>query len=887
MHTKTITALLIALTAAVLAVLGPAATARSATTCTKTWKSAVDGDWADPAKWSPSGAPTTADDVCITAAGSYTIRVADSRSVHSLTIGGTSGTQTLRLDATQFYAALYSATSVDVGANGAIALTSSLATDDYLDTPQLTNAGTLSVEAGSGGARYLRGSLTNTGTVTIAAATAYDRSGTFLNQGTLGLANAPLALSNGGGLDNEGAIAATGAGQLTLANGAYKHAGTFSGPDPIVVAGGSLELAGSNPAAFVLRGNVTLVGNVAAGQTIYVDPSASPAYVTALAAISNAGTIRLDSGAQSATLDLRGGLANSGTLAIAAEPGATRHVQGSVANSGTVDVEADTSYSGPTGATFTNQGSLKLVDAALTVSYSPFTNAAGGSIAETGSGRLVLTGTLDWAGGALSGPNPISLTDSTLDISGTGPAAFVLRGTSSLGGTVASGQTLTLDPSSTIATLRGSSFRNEGTVAIGPGTNIAQLYTTDSAGFVNAGTLSIDGGGTRRLAGFVTNTGTVHVAAATSYDAFGATFLNQGALELADATLTVVGSTLSNAAGGSIAETGTGQLMVTGNGSTFGHGAGTITGANPVRFGAGAMLDVSGSNPGAFVLNGNGYLRGGLPGSQQMVTVEGTCAGSSSLAGVSGGFTSNGTIVLTSSGCAQSAEVYVPTQTLANAGTLRIEKGAGGARWIRGSLANAKLVELPASTTLQVAERYSQTKKGQLKTWVRNATAVGKLAVSASGSASLAGTLAIARAKAFVPAVGDTIEILTGGTLSGAFSKETGAVIAQARYFLPSYAASSVSLLVKEASASITPASGQGGTTVAVTGSSLPPSDTVTLTFTDAHGTITTLGTVTTDSAGAFTTSVAIPASAAAGNGNLGAKSKLAAVQVLQTFTVT
>ena len=53
------------------------------------------------------------------------------------------------------------------------------------------------------------------------------------------------------------------------------------------------------------------------------------------------------------------------------------------------------------------------------------------------------------------------------------------------------------------------------------------------------------------------------------------------------------------------------------------------------------------------------------------------------------GVTSKGTIVLTSSGCAQAADVYLPTQTLANAGTLRLEKGAGGERWIHGSIANS------------------------------------------------------------------------------------------------------------------------------------------------------------------------------------------------------
>ncbi|MFN7965043.1 MAG: hypothetical protein U0V87_05075 [Acidobacteriota bacterium] len=66
---------------------------------TKSWNSTASGNWGDATKWTPSGVPTATDDVVITLAGTYTVTLNVSSQVASLTLGGSSGTQTLSMSA--------------------------------------------------------------------------------------------------------------------------------------------------------------------------------------------------------------------------------------------------------------------------------------------------------------------------------------------------------------------------------------------------------------------------------------------------------------------------------------------------------------------------------------------------------------------------------------------------------------------------------------------------------------------------------------------------------------------------------------------------------------------------------------------------------------------
>ncbi len=77
-----------------------AVTSPTPSSCTKTWASAVSGNWSDASMWSPAGVPTSSDTVCITNdAASYTVTVDTSAVAGSLLVGGAAGTQTLDISA--------------------------------------------------------------------------------------------------------------------------------------------------------------------------------------------------------------------------------------------------------------------------------------------------------------------------------------------------------------------------------------------------------------------------------------------------------------------------------------------------------------------------------------------------------------------------------------------------------------------------------------------------------------------------------------------------------------------------------------------------------------------------------------------------------------------
>lgn len=65
----------------------------------KSWNSATGGNWGDATKWTPSGVPAATDDAVITLAGTYTVTLNVNSQVASLTLGGSSGTQTLSMSA--------------------------------------------------------------------------------------------------------------------------------------------------------------------------------------------------------------------------------------------------------------------------------------------------------------------------------------------------------------------------------------------------------------------------------------------------------------------------------------------------------------------------------------------------------------------------------------------------------------------------------------------------------------------------------------------------------------------------------------------------------------------------------------------------------------------
>ena len=433
-----------------------------------------------------------------------------------------------------------------------------------------------------------------------------------------------------------------------------------------------------------------------------------------------------------------------------------------------------------------------------------------------------------------------------------------------------------------------ASFTNAGMLVLTAGGcgNIAQISMPAGSTLTNSGTIASNAGsgGSRNLVGAgaftLLNSGTLALNTTTSFNTFGATLTNQGALSIAAGQQLTAngGETINNNAGGTIS--GGGVLLV--QGGVLDHGAGTITLTSPVQL-VDSNLNLLSGNALSVDWQGTGALSGNVAAGQSL-TLDSTCT-RNAIVNAAASFTNSGTLLMTASGCGNISQLSLPGKTMTNKGTLQVDAGSGGTRVLNGNLTNQKLVQVAAGLTLQVVNggAYTQTSTGQYKTLIDASGNRGQLSVS--GTATLAGTLAIGRNPAFQPTSGSFL-VISAATRTGTVAKETGAVIAKTRYFLPGYTATTATLDVTTASMTGAPSKGHGGTNVVLSGAGFPPNDTIVLTFTDFNLVTTTYPSATTDGTGAFSANITIPAGAALGAGKIKAKSTFAGVTGSKKFTV-
>ena len=297
-----------------------AVTSPTPSPCTKTWASAVSGNWSDASMWSPVGVPSSSDTVCITNdAASYTVTVDTSAVAGSLLVGGKAGTQTLDISASESLQ-LYgnSATSP----HGTITMENSTSgyTYLYLDGYTLTNAGTFSVPAGPSGSYYAyvynSGSLVNTGTVSV--------------DGALYLGSVTFTNSTGGSVVNNGLFTAG-----TYVQNGGSNSGTSLAPSTLV-------LSGSGNASFSAQGMSVQGGPLMSGQSIDIPGGGSMSLDNNL---TNDGTITMENSPSGYTYLYLGGytLTNAGTFSVPAGPSGSYYAyvynSGSLVNTGTVSVD--------------------------------------------------------------------------------------------------------------------------------------------------------------------------------------------------------------------------------------------------------------------------------------------------------------------------------------------------------------------------------------------------------------------------------------------------------------------------------------------------------------------------------------------------------------------
>jgi hypothetical protein len=322
------------------------------------WTNTAGGSWFTGTSWSKGSPPTSGEEACITAAGTYTVTMTQTMStvsVKSLTIGGTSGTQTLVVGSSCSVNAVLSTTEgFSIGALGAVTMTDGelCGGSVALDGP-IANAGTIRTEPGSGGARDLQGNLTNKGTLAIGTNSTFNGSGTTLvNQGAINPAGGvQLTVSNGSSVSNGsgGKISATGSGDIFMSPGTSfsEGAGTTSGTQPVFIDDATLSYTGAGASLIRLRGSSPLSGNLASGQSLSIESTCGEnATASAGTSFTSAGTITLtnaESCGNNATLSLTGEtrtLESKGTLNVENPHGGARAIEGNLANGGIVSLSA-------------------------------------------------------------------------------------------------------------------------------------------------------------------------------------------------------------------------------------------------------------------------------------------------------------------------------------------------------------------------------------------------------------------------------------------------------------------------------------------------------------------------------------------------------------------
>ena len=714
----------LALVAAVCATFALSALAPAvahASGCTDSWVNTAGGSWFTGSNWSKEAPPGPEDEACITTSGTYTVTMTQESgtvSLRALTVGGTSGTQTLAVGSSCSVNAILATTGgISNGAQGAITLTNGDGCGDSVTvTGPITNAGTITSEPASGGSRNLQGNITNTGTLAVNTNTAYNGSSTTLtNEGPLDIATGKeLAVSSKNTFVNGtgGSIVAGETGGVTLSGATYTQgAGTTSGTKPVIDDDGALKYTGGGKSFIALRGTSTLSGNLDAVQSISVESTCSEnTTVTASKSFSSAGTITLTNGdgcGDSATLAIsEGTFANTGKLITEPAHGGNRSLQGSIKNTGVLSIKVTTAYNG-TGATLTNEGTLSLAEGTqLTVSAEgALINGAGGSIAASGGADVAMnSGTFFTEGaGTTSGIKPVIVDDGTLTYTGGGSSLIALHGSSKLVGSLGAEQTLSIEStcSENATVTAAASFTNAGTIKLtnGDGCGNNATFTISEGTLTNTGKLITEPahGGTRTVQGNLTNTGTLSFNVSTAYNGASGTLTNEGSLNIAEGNqLNVSGnnSFVNGTAGNITAPSGAYVSML--SGTTFTEGAGTTTGAKPVIVDDGT-LNYTGTGASTIALHGTSTLNGSL-GAEQILSVESTC-GENALAEVPTSATNAGTIKLTNGdGCGNNATLNVETGTLTNSGKIVTEVPIGGARTLEGNLINTGTLTTKANT---------------------------------------------------------------------------------------------------------------------------------------------------------------------------------------------
>lgn len=467
--------------------------------------------------WS-NGTPTGACDVTIASAGSDVITMTGGINVKSLQLGGALSTPQLVISDQSPNTNLDAQPAgITIAAGASVTLTClpggcpNGGPDIYSGASPFANAGTVKVDANTGGGAVVGGAITNTGTI------AFEQSGslggTVVNQGTISIVDGATATNSGASCgdpgasvknDTDGLIDGASTGVLSVRNFVQGDGVT---KDVQIPCGGTLSYVGDGASEIRATGGFNLTGEMQAGQSLTISHESNNTNAALQSNFTNNGSITLTCPAFGCNGDMSGGggagfnvndkdFVNAGTFTVAASSGTGASLgpnsDGTLVNTGTMSFNQSAALKGPVA----NKGAINIADEKKVTSAGDscadaaarVKNDTGGSITGTGSGHLEVRH-YEQGAGTTSGSAPVRIPCGDLSYTGTGAGIVQVDGVGTpMTGNLAAGQTLRV-----IGSVNSGTFTNAGRIT-GSGTINGSV---ENSGVVapgeSPGTLSITG----------------------------------------------------------------------------------------------------------------------------------------------------------------------------------------------------------------------------------------------------------------------------------------------------------------------------------------------------------------------------------------------------------
>lgn len=585
------------------------------------------------ANWT-NGTPSGSCDVSIAAAGDYTVSMTGGANAKSLVLGGVGSTPHLVISDespnTNFDA---QPAGITIAAGASVTLTCQVGgcpgggPDIYSGPSSFANAGTITVDANTGGGAVVGGQITNTGTISFGQSGSL--SGKVTNNGSILISNGATATNQGGSCGDAGALVKNDTGGLIdggstgLLSVRNFEQGAGVTKDVTIPCGGTLNYTGNGSSEIRATGGFNLIGEMQTGQALTISAESSNTNAALQGNFTNKGSITLTcpptpgscSGGSGggAGFNVNGNqFVNAGSFTVAADSGTGAGLDsgsgGTVTNTGTMSFEQSGFLRGVT----VNKGKLDIATGKIVTSPSEscastgprVVNDTGGSINATGTGFLSVIN-YEQGNGTTSGAAPVQLPCGSLKYTGTGAGTVQVNGSVPLTGSIAAGQTLRLVGSVSAATVTSNgriegggtvngSLENSGVVS--PGSSPGALTVTGNYTQGASGRLDIEIAGTGSgqfdtlgVGGLATLGGTLALIPMDGFESSAAVgdsipFLTYNNLAGGFAMTTVNPPlpcprqlTASNDAGVKAL-----KATVTDSGSSCGEGGGTVTPTPPV-----------------------------------------------------------------------------------------------------------------------------------------------------------------------------------------------------------------------------------------------------------------------------------------------------------------